>query len=57
MGEALSAALPQIGVATWRIGAIHDRIVYVAVFVAQSPIGVAILAQRAISKWLPDERR
>ena len=42
MGEALSAALPQIGVATWRIGAIHDRIVYVAVFVAQSPIGVAI---------------
>lgn len=42
MGEALSAALPQIGVATWRIGAIHDRIVYVAVFVAQSPIGMAI---------------
>ena len=42
MGEALSAALPQIGVVAWRIGAIHELLVHVAVFVAQSPIGVAI---------------
>ena len=42
MGESLSAALPQIGVAEWRIGAIDELIVHVAVFVAQSPIGVAI---------------
>lgn len=57
MGEALSAALPQIDVAEWRIGAIDERIVHVAGFVAQSSIGAAICAQRAISKWLPDERR